>query len=262
MALLEKVFDTLAGRMRQRTATAHERIEVAAKAIARGENVDVAGLEDALFTVGMSLDDFRGLADLFVARGERLRTLDGLGAARKKAERLDKEIEAANAAHAEAVEQYRKRFLALREQATAAQADVDRCRDSREWLLAPGNCPPSLRGDYDTAMADEQAALEAVSAAERTVQELRSEIKSEEGWLEQLADEDARQIHPPQLTITKSGRDRLTEQRSAKYDEHEARKKRLERRLVEAEAELEKARAGLVVAEAAVAAVRKKILTA
>jgi hypothetical protein len=262
MPVLDKVFDALRGRMRERTQTAHERIEAAAKAVARGENIDVGGLEDAMFTTSTSVDDFRKLTELFASRAEKLQTLDGLGASRKKAEKLNKEIEAANAAHAEAVEQYRKRFIALREQATAAQADVDRCRDCREWLLAPGNCPPSLRGDYDTAMADEQAALEAVSAAERTVQELRSEIKSEEGWLEQLADEDARQIHPPQLTITKSGRDRLTEQRSAKYDEHEARKKRLERRLVEAEAELEQARAGLVAAEAALAAVRKKILAA
>jgi multidrug resistance efflux pump len=262
MALLEKVFDTLAGRMRQRTATAHERIEVAAKAIARGENVDVAGLEDALFTVGMTLDDFRGLADLFVARAERLRTLDGLGAARKKAERIDKELEAANAAHAEAVEQYRKRYLALRDQASAAQADVDRARDCREWLLAPEHCPPSLRADYDTALAQEQAAIEAVAAAERTIRELRAEIKGEEGWLEQLAGEDAKEIYPPEVVVSKSGRDRLTAQRSAKYEEHETRKKRLERRLAEAEPELEKARAGLVAAEAAVAEVRKRIIAA
>jgi len=262
MPVLDKVFDALRGRMRERTQTAHERIEAAAKAVARGENVDVGGLEDAMFTTSSTVDDFRKLAELFATRAEKLQALEGLGAARKRVEKLNTDIEAANARHAEATERFRREFITLRDQANAAQADVDRARDCREWLLAPGNCPPSLRADYDTALAQEQAAIEAVAAAERTIRELRAEIKGEEGWLEQLAGEDAKEIYPPEVVVSKSGRDRLTAQRSAKYEEHETRKKRLERRLAEAEPELEKARAGLVAAEAAVAEVRKRIIAA
>lgn len=83
MTVFAKVFDSLAGRMKQRKATAHERIEAAAKQIAAGNNVDVPGLEDALFTVGISLDDFRGLCDLFAGRVAKFALLETLGAARK-----------------------------------------------------------------------------------------------------------------------------------------------------------------------------------
>jgi DNA repair exonuclease SbcCD ATPase subunit len=246
--------------MRQRTATAHERIEGAAKAAAAGENIDVAGLEDALFTVSMSLDGFRELCDLFVARRERFAKLDGLGPARKRLAKTDAEIEAANASHAEAVEQYRKRYAALREEANESQAVIDAARDAREWLLALANCPPSLKGDYELALAGEQKAIEAVADAEREIRRLSEEIKGEAGWIEQLAGEDARLLHPPELTVAKSSRDKLSAAAARKIDEHERRKKRLEGRLAEASATLEAARKEQAAAEATLATVRKKIL--
>ena len=48
--------------------------------------------------------------------------------------------------------------------------------------------------------------------------------------------------------------------RAAKYDEHAARKKRLENRLADATKVADEARAGLVAAEVRVATIRKQIL--
>lgn len=262
MTVFTKVLDSLAGRMRQRKATSHERIEAAAKQIAAGSNVDVAGLEDALFTVGMSLDDFRVLCDLFVTRVEKLATLETLGAARKKVEKIDRDIEAANKTHAEAVENYRKRYTALRDDANKAAAEVAAARDAREWILAINNCPPSLRDEYQAALDAEQAAQSAVGKAERTVRELNDEIRSEQGWLDQLTEADASEIHPHTITITKAGRERMAGARAVKYDEHAARKKRLENRLADEVKVVDEARANLVAAEAQLAAVRKRILAA
>jgi hypothetical protein len=262
MTVLAKVFDTLAGRMRQRTSNAHERIEAAAKAIARGDNIDVAGLENSLFTVGMTLDNFRQLCDLFVARADNFAKLDGLGAARKRIEKVDREIEAANKTHAEAVEAYRKRYTNLRAEADQAQAAVDTARAARDWLLAVDNCPPSLRDEYQAGLAAEDKAVADVGNAQREVQKLSEDIKSEKGWLEQLAGEDVREIHPPTMTVTASQRERLGAARGQKYDEHERRLKRLEARKVDADKTLADAQAALVAAEAVVAGVRKRILAA
>ena len=262
MTVFAKVFDSLAGRMRQRKASAHERIETAAKQIAAGQSVDVAGLEDALFTAGMTLDDFRGLCDLFATRVEKLALLETLGAARKKVEKIDRDIEAANKAHAETVDNYRRRYVSLRAEADQAYAAVESARNAREWILALDNCPPSIRHEYQTALEAEQAATSAVGQAERTVRELTDEIRSEQGWLDQLAGEDAKELHPPELTITKAGRDRMAGARSAKYDEHAARKKRLEHRLADATKAVDEARVTLVAAEAQLAATRKRILAA
>jgi hypothetical protein len=260
MTVFAKVFDSLAGRMKQRKATAHERIEAAAKQIAAGNNVDVPGLEDALFTVGISLDDFRGLCDLFAGRVAKFALLETLGAARKKVEKIDREIEAANRVHAEAVENYRRCYTALRDQADQAAKAVNAARDAREWILAIENCPPSLRDDYRAALDAEAASQSAASNAQQAVRQLSDEIKSEQGWLDQLCEADAAEIHPNPIVITKAGRERMAGARAAKYDEHAARKKRLENRLADATKVADEARAGLVAAEVRVATIRKQIL--
>ena len=262
MSVFTQVFDKLASRVKQRTATAHDRIEAAARAIAKGDNVDVAGLEESLHTVGMDLPAFQALCDLFVARADNFAKLDGLGAARKKVEKIDKDIAAANATHAEAVEAYRKRYTQLRADADQAQAAVDTARAARDWLLAVDHCPPSLRDEYVAALAGEEKANADVGNAQREIKKLADDIKSEKGWLEQLAGEDVRTIHPPEMVVTTSQRERLSGARKDKYDEHERRLKRLEARKVDADKTLADAQAALVAAEAVVAGVRKRILAA
>jgi hypothetical protein len=258
--MLTAVFDKLAGRMRQRTLTAHEAIEAAAKAIAAGQAADVAALEEHLFGTGTSLDQFKGLCESFAERIKKFSELDALAAARRRVEKVEKDIEAATKAHAEATERYQQRHAALRVEAAEANVIVSMGQAARDWLVDPKNCPPSVRPAYAEALDNEQVAQVAVGDAEREVRRLTDEIRSEAGWLTQLLGEDAREIHPPEIAITQSGRDRLTAARRDKYDEHAARKKRLEARLVEANKAVEAARAALVDAEAAVAAIRKKIL--
>ena len=100
----------------------------------------------------------------------------------------------------------------------------------------------------------------AASNAQQAVRQLSDEIKSEQGWLDQLCEADAAEIHPNPIVITKAGRERMAGARAAKYDEHAARKKRLENRLADATKVADEARAGLVAAEVRVATIRKKIL--
>lgn len=256
------VLDRLAGRMRQRTSSAHERIESAAKATAAGENIDVGGLEESLFTVAMGVDQFRQLCDLFSARRERFAKLDGLGAARKRLAKLDQEIESANAGHAELVEKYRQRYATLRGEANDSQAVIDEARNARDWLLAVPNCPPSIRPDYEAALATEQKALEAVGDASRQIRQLTQDIQTEIGWIEQVMGQDVRLLHPPKLTIAKSERDKLSADAQGRIDTHEKRKARLERQLGEANQTLAECQKQQAAAEATLATVRKNILAA
>lgn len=258
--MLTQVFDALAGKRRQRTLTSHQAIEAAAKAIAAGETADVAALEQDLHTTGMTLDEFRALCETFAERVKKFADLDKLAAARRRVEKLDKDAEAATKAHAEATERYHQRVAALRAEAAEGNVIVTAGERAKEWLLDPKNAPPSLAGDYREALAVEQSAAAAVGDAEREVGRLTGEIKGERGWLKQLADEDAMQLHPAELAITKTGREKLSAARQEKYATHERRLTRLEAQLAQANEMLDQARAALVAAEATVAAVRKKIL--
>ena len=210
----------------------------------------------------MTLDGFRALCDLFAGRAENFTKLEGLAAARKKVDKVDREIEAANQTHAEAVEQYRRRYMQLRAEADQAQAAVDAARAARDWLLAPENCPPSLRDEYQAALGAEHQAITDVENAQGQLKYLADEIKGEKGWLEQLAGEDIRQIHPPEAVVAASQRERLSAARGEKYDEHERRLKRLEARMADAQKTLADAQAAQVAAEAVVAGIRKRILAA
>lgn len=258
--MLTQVFDALAGKRRQRTQTSHQAIDAAAKAIAAGQAADVAALEHDLHTTGMTIDEFRALCETFAARGKKFAELDALGAARRRVEKLERDIEAANKLHAEATERYQQRHAALRAEAADASAIVSAGQAAKAWLLDPANCPPSLRDAYAEALAAEEAAQVAVGDAEREVRRLTDEIRSEAGWLAQLLGEDAREIHPPEMVVTQSQRDRLSAARREKYDDHARRKTRLEAQLGDANTSVESARAALVEAEAAVANVRKRIL--
>lgn len=260
--MLTAVFDRIAGRVQKRQNSARERIEDAAKRIAAGESIDEAGVEGALFEAGLTVEAFRDLAVFYQERRQRLDRLNTLGAARKRLEKADQAIDAENRRHAEATEQYRKRFLSLRQEADAAGAEVAAARDARDWLLDVQHCPPSLRDQYQAALDAEQAATVAVGDAEREARRLRERIASEAGFIDQLTGEASREIAPPELVMTPPGRQRMAAATQAKVDEHEKQKTRLERRLVEAEAAVAEARKSLAAAEATLADLRKRILAA
>jgi hypothetical protein len=256
------VLDRIAGRVQKRRTSARERIEDAARRLAAGESIDEAGLEGAMFEAGLTVEEFRDLAVFYNDRRAKMDLVATLGNARKRLEKADAAIAAENARHAEVTEQYRKRFLSLRAEADAAGADVERARSAREWLLDVAHCPPSIRDDYTAALDAEQAANVAVGDAEREVRRLREEIKSAEGWIEQLTGEASTEIVPREILITSPGRQRLADSIQQKIEDRTKQKNRLEARLVEAETALTTAQKTLVAAEAAVAAVRKRILAA
>jgi hypothetical protein len=256
------VLDRIAGRVQKRRTSARERIEDAARRLAAGESIDEAGLEGAMFEAGLTVEEFRDLAVFYNDRRAKMDLVATLGNARKRLEKADAAIAAENARHAEATEQYRKRFLSLRAEADAAGADVERARSAREWLLDVAHCPPSIRDDYTAALDAEQAANVAVGDAEREVRRLREEIKSAEGWIEQLTGEASTEIVPREILITSPGRQRLADSIQQKIEDRTKQKNRLEARLVEAETALTTAQKALVAAEAAVAAIRKRILAA
>jgi hypothetical protein len=257
---LATYFEKLSSRVRQRTTSAQERIEKAAQTLAGGKNSDVASIEDALHDATMTVDQFRERVEFHSARREHFQRLEKLGIARTKVEGLDKRIAAEEAKHAEIVEAFRARWAALRDEATAAQRDVDGARDSRDWLLAPENAPLHLADRYGGLLAEESVAVEGLAAAEREVRSIKERVKSEEGWLVEIAAEGRREIHAPEAVITTKQRERLSGQAAAKYDEHEQKLTRFRKRLVEAEKTVEDCRKTLVSAEAAVAQIRKEIL--
>jgi uncharacterized protein YdaU (DUF1376 family) len=254
--------EKLTTRFRQRTATAFEQVETAAKTLATGGTVDMASLESALVTAQMGPDDFKARAEFHGERAAKLATLEKLGPARQKAERIDKEIAAENQKHAELTAAYQKRWSALREQADEASREVEDCRRCREWLLELQHAPLHLREEYSESLDVEQKCRERIGDVERLLRQLREKHKDEEEWVQQILDEDLRVIHPPMATVAKSQRDKLGAAQKAKLDEHERRRDRFAREIKEAESDLEAARLELVKAEAAVASIRKKILTA
>jgi hypothetical protein len=254
------VFEKLGSRLRQRTTSAQETIEKSAQALAAGESVDTGAVEAALVTAGVSLDDYRARVDFHVERKTRLDELDKLGAARTELEGLDKRIEAENKKHSEIVDAYRKRWVALREQADEASRQVERSRSARDWLLDPARAPLHLRDDYVAALDVEQKARERIGDVERSIRDLKDRHKSEEGWISQILAEDVRMIHAPSAVVTKNQRDKLTGAQATKLEEHERRRDRYARELAQAEKDLEAARADLVTAEAVVADIRKRIL--
>jgi chromosome segregation ATPase len=257
-AALEK----LTVRFRQRTITALEQVELAAKTLAAGGTVDMGGLESALVTAQLSPDDFRQRCDFHVERVAKLATLEKLGPARTKADRLDKDIAGENARHAELTAAYQKRWTSLREQADEVAREVEDSRRARDWLLDLKNAPLDLADEYRAALDAEHAAQVAIGDIERSIRDLKERHRSAVGWVEQILEQDLREIHPPSATVTKSQRDRLSAAQQAKLDEHERRRDRLAREIKEQETQLTAARADLVKAEAHLAAVRKKVLAA
>jgi len=253
-------FEKLASRFQKRRTSSLETVEAAAQALAGGGTIDDAAVESALVSAGLTLDDFKIRTEFHVERRKKLDELDKLGAARKRAEDLDQRIEAENKKHAEIVEAYRARWLALRQQADEAAQQVAQSRDARDWLLHPDRAPLALRDDYVAALDVEQKARERIGDVERLIRQLREKHDSEKGWIEQILAEDLRTIHPPAAAVAKSQRDKLGAAQAEKLDLHERRRDRFAREIKEAEADLEVARGELMKAEAVLADLRKRIL--
>lgn len=255
-------FEKLASRFRQRKSSSLETIEVAAQTLAADGTIDTAAVEAALVTAGLTLDDLRKRVEFHVERKQKLAHLDKLGAAQKRVEEIDGRIESENKKHAEIVEAYRGRWVALREQAAEAAEQVSVARSSRDWLLDPARAPLALKDDYVTALDVEQKSVERVADVERLIRKLTESLRSEEGWIEQILAEDVRLISPPSLVVAKSQRDKLSESASDKLTVHERRRDRHAREIKEAQADLELARGELVKSQGAVADLRRRILKA
>jgi hypothetical protein len=258
---LSDLFDRLTSRVRAREQSAHERLAAAAKAQAKGQSVDVSGLEDALFSSRMDLDDFRKLCELEEQRSAAFVRLEKLGPARTRVEKLDAQIAAENAKHEEIVEAYRKRWVGLRDEAREAQTVVDNSRQARDWLLAVENCPPGLRREYREALDAQQAALVARDGLTRSIKEKREQIQSEEHWIKELEGEGARDLAAIGDVITKSGRERLNRATVEKIETHERRKQRAVAALEDLQKQSAAAEAAILKADAAVHTVQKKVLT-
>lgn len=256
--MITAVLDRMAGRLKQRKTTAREVVEQAARRIAGGETVDEAALEGAIVEAGLAIDDLQRLAEFYVARREKRQVLDALGAARKRLAAVDARIAAENAKHAEIVDAYKKRWIALREEADAATREVDAGRAARDWLLELANCPPSMQDDYRRLLDEEQAATVAVGDATRVVRELRERILSEKRSIESLTGATAQEIDPSLVPLNRrNGRVIANDEQ---IEEHRRTIKRLEGRLVEAESVLAAAEKQLAAATLALGNMRDRIL--
>lgn len=256
--MITAVLDRLSGRLKQRTKSAREIVEQAARKIAAGESVDEAALESAIVEAGLAVDDLGRLAEFYSRRAEKRKLLDALGGARKRLAAVDAKISAENAKHAEIVDAYKKRWLALREEADAATREVDAGRAARDWLLELANCPPSLQDDYRRLLDDEQAATVAVGDAQRLARQIREDIESQKRWIESLDGASSREIEAP--TVAVNYRNPVIRQNDEKIEDRRQRLKRLEGRLVDADAAVAAAEKQLAAATLALSNMRDQIL--
>lgn len=259
---LTSVFDNLAGRFMARKQSALDVIDGAAKTLAAGGTIDAGAVEQALVAAGLDLDAFRERVEFQTARREKLEALEKLGAARRRVEQLDGQLAAEAAKHAEVTAAFHKRYAALRDEATNHQREVDRARDAREWILDPKNCPLALREPYEAALAAVQAARENVSTIGRQLRDLRERHRGAEAAIAEIVAADARELHPPQAIVAASQKERLAAATREKVEQHERRRDRLAREVGDAEQELAAAEQAVVRAEAAIAELVKRILTA
>ena len=141
--------------------------------------------------------------------------------------------------------------------AAAAQTARDAGKNARDQLLDPRLVPGTIGEKYRQAVAEADAADEAVAEVERQLREFDRRIKSEEEWIVQLAGKPEKSllnylpIKPPEATGE-----------SYKLEEHRTALVRNERRKVEAEAQLVEVKKAATKARKAVEALVPDVLKA
>jgi hypothetical protein len=141
------VLEMLRGRRQQAVALSLDGITQAARAVAAGEAVDVAGLDTALSAVQMTPEQFDSLVIVCRDRGESRAKLAAMAAAEEKAVRLGAQIAAATAARDKILEEHNSRIRVMQIEHAELDAAIQAGIMARERLLrqdAPGSAGVEL----------------------------------------------------------------------------------------------------------------------
>lgn len=193
------LLEALRGRLATREANALDTIAAGARAAARGESYDAGAVEKALADTGKTLTDFERAVEVASKRLAWLADFDRLAAATAKVNKL----EAAATSEKQKMEAARAAFI---ERANAIDAELAVHRVAREKgtsarsnLLDPRHVPGLIGDKYRAAISDADAADSAVQSAQSAVREHAARIKSEEGWIKQLTNEQAGTLKPDRI---------------------------------------------------------------
>jgi chromosome segregation ATPase len=243
--------------MKQREFNAHDTVAAAARAAARGEGYDVGAIETALVEARLSMEDFEKAVEIAGKRSAWLRDFEKLATMTNKVTK----VEAAIAAEQARFEEQRRAFMqkaeALDAERAAAQTARDAGKNARDQLLDPRLVPGTIGEKYRQAVAEADAADEAVAEVERQLREFDRRIKSEEEWIVQLAGKPEKSllnylpIKPPEAAGE-----------SYKLEEHRTALVRNQRRKAEAEAQLVEVKKAATKARKAVEALVPDVLKA
>lgn len=265
MPVLTDVFERLAGRVRERELNSHDQLAAAAKRVARGENVDIASIEDALHNVGQTVSDFAALVEFEEKRGECFQRLELAPSAKSRQDKLDQQIAAESTKFAEIRDAYQSRIAKLQDERRQISKTVEAADTAKDWLLDPRNSVGQLKSEYLEALDQKQQAETKVQSLERQAKEHRDTIKAIDSEIEQVRTEHDRQITErgyPGVRKKGEPHDRpLPQEVLEQIESLTTRKTRIEQRLAETEVALEADRLMITPSESRVAAVQKRLLT-
>jgi hypothetical protein len=261
LELLEK----LTTRMRARELNAHDQLAAAAKAVARGQTVDIGGLEEALASTRQTVGDFKAICEHESARTERLATFAKLPAAKRKHDQLQKAMAAEDAKFTEVREAFQARYRKLELEFREIEREVDTANAARDWLIDYRSAKGALGEQYREAVDAEQAARVVVDGINRRMGELRRSIKSVDSDLEQLTASWQREITGSlTIAVQRDGHPlskRMPAEMAEKVDALDRKKKRFAAELAEVEKSLPAAEKAVVAAESKVGEFQKKLLS-
>jgi chromosome segregation ATPase len=251
------ILEALRGRIQQRQLNALDTVAAGAKAAARGERYDVLSIEKALLEAGMTMADFEKAVERAGERATWLSDFEQLANASAKAKKLEASLEAERSRFEATRAAYFEKAQALESQLREVQAIRDRARAAHDRLLDPREVPGMAGEKYRRAVAEAEAANAELGQAERAVREQQEKIKSEQGWIQQLLGEDAKEINPSRISL----RDENPRE-SPRLEEHRLALTRAERRKAEAEKVLAEAEKRAALARKAVDALVAEVLQA
>lgn len=263
MSTLSDIFDRITSRRRDRQLSAQEQLTAAAKRHVRGETVDVASIEEALFTTGQSVDDFRTLCNLEEQRRDCFTRIENGASSKTRLEKLEQQIAAEVAKFAEIQQGYQTRIAKLDEERREVSPAVNSAASAKDWLLDPRNAVGALGDEYREALDQESNAEAEVQRLERLAKELRKDMRTSDEDIERLRASCDNMLDGMYPVVRKRGEPTarpLPADVVEKIDDLEQKKTRLSRRLSETQVELDRALAAVAPAKARVAAVRKKLL--
>lgn len=182
--------------MKQRELNAIDTVAAAARAAARGETYDVGAIENALIGARLSMDDFEQAVEIAGKRIAWLAEFEKLANATNKVKKAEAAIASEQAKFEEARRAFMQKIEALDSDLAVARTARDAGDRARSNLLDPKLVPGTVGERYRSAVADSEAAEQVAEDLRREMREINERIKSEEGWIKQLAGEKAETLRP------------------------------------------------------------------